>query len=699
MASDYQGILQDAGPWGGLNTSAQAATNALLLMGDGSATGTDTMRTAAMVAQGWGDAATAHTAAKNGTVAIGETGFSMLTGADDVCFDFTGAGELLPADAGGDFNFTVGTPWTINFRIRHAYTPTGVREFGLVTRSTDFSSLYRGIRIVLRDNGSDILPVVYLIDTLGVLQLSKGDTVPLVAGTKYTIGVTYDGSNTLAGIKIYTNGSSAANAVGSATGVVTTITGGTLRIGSDAESQNRFTGQIAGLGILRRCLPPECMAQLHDAATTAATERTYSKNLGIFKQDLGTNMLLRAAGDSTANSLGNSLGDSLPRRLQTDGRIPRRAAHYKSLAASYAITNATAINTVTNTDINTTPAAPWATPVAAKPATNFSVITHKAYDTPITDAEVTFGDLVGDLMDTATWPACTARFLFAKANNASASPAVGFKITDGTLTAYTGDVVENGADTKHVIADASIPATSGTIVCTTVGTASNESSKQNGVYGVLLVRGATFAGAVTGLHYYGASGEDAATTDSFDDDTLFAMSAITLLDAALVNGEINFSAKWVRFNITINDVNTGRSAATVQAALAAIAARWNAIGYKVLFTQPHLVYLLGATSASSRLPTADYDDLWTNAFLPVAVGNVAVDSAFQRRRGVPFQFVENHQLSNVDPLNNYAIHAVDPNGALRLNIPTSLNIGDASVPSTSTGRLLMLLLQGQSEED
>jgi hypothetical protein len=535
-------------------------------------------------------------------------------------------------------------------------------------------------------------------------NLNGQRTITVTSTTQFTVTSTYNGTSTTGTwvhLWIDVNGARNNNvlAVGTTTSVAT-ITGGTLRIGADDNSTGLLGGAttaaayVAGAWVTPRCIPPESIDDLHTAATTAATTRVLSRNLGVIKAALAGNPLLRGAGDSTTATGGTSVADALPRRLKTDGRINRRAGHFKTMFAYISgATDATYISAVAGTEVNGTPAVPWATPVGAKPGMTFVTLTHTVTPTPTNTREVFFNDSPCDPFDSTTWTAMTGRFVFATANSVNATITNRYQITDGTTTAVSADTTANGTDTKWNTVDVPLgAATAGTIVARVVGTADDESSKVSGQWGVMYCNGTTVAATSPGLWYLGSSGLDGSTTATWKDDTIFAMSTISGMDTAVTTG-ISFSAKVVVFFITINDVNGGFSAATIYANLVLIAARWTALGYKVLFVQQWIPYLSSTTSATSRVPTADYDDVWTNAFLPVAGGNVAVASIAQRWRGVPHQYLE----GPTSPA--YSIHAVDSHGALRLTIPLSQTLSETTLGGGGTSETQFMMQNLLSDEE
>lgn len=689
MASDYQTICQCHGP-----ASYSSRLGGLWMLDEavgtsGASSVVDSMKTSAMSADGWGTATANHGTPTNVTFGTAFTaGINGQTGAT-----FNGTSSRVAITEGTSFgpmleyNARFSVYAVCKFDIN---TILGTQEHAIFARMLD-GTTYRGFQFSARyadpETGDATLHVYHINDLGGQRNVCTGSTaLPVHTGSgapdeAWFVAVTYDGAG---GYVFYarnlaSGGSLAADTTTSTVATLaSTADASTSYIGCRTASAAWFKGVIEGVGVEPRTLPLAELQNMYDAARTAASTRVKSKNLGIIKQALQANCLARGIGDSTALSGGTSVTDMLPKRFKTDGTITTRAAHFMSwyghLSGSV---DSTYIDTLVSTEVNGTPAVPWATPVGAKPGVTFVVFPHKAINTPANTEEAYINDDDADPLNDAAFSKVSIRFLYARANSATALATQRFQVTDGTTTQTSADIAITGSDEKMTSTDVALGtvAASGVIKAQLVGGANNESSDQFGGYGALFALSSNLASDVpSGMWWFGSSALSGAVTGQFDDDTLFAMSAITAQDSAFTaNIAVSFAYKVVFVQLTINDINGGIAAATVKTQLEAIAARWIALGYRVCFIQPWMCYFANTTSASSRVPVADYESYWEDAFLPIASGSIAVVSIFQRWPGVPFQFLE----GPASPA--YSIHAVDSHGALRLTIPISQALDEATI--------------------
>ena len=326
--NEYQRAAQVRGP------SRKWTTDGLLLMLDEStnaSTAADTMRTAAMVTNGWGPDVTGHTASKSGTVTLG-TASSPFTGGAAFCANFTGSGVLLPT-GNSDFNYTLASKFSVNMRVNMNALAS---ETVLIARVVDTSASWKGWMMTVTAAGVVCVWIINDIDDRYIKVFSNDASAILSVGAWATVGFTYDGSGTAAGTKIYVNGVNWGTSVtkddlnpGS-----DTIVGGTLTIGGADPSTFRTNAKIAGVTVESRELSAVRMARIHYKATHAGAARTLAKNCGWLKGVLAAsrNNGHFVCGDSTSMPGSTSLAEFLPFALKNTGLISRIMSYPLHLA-------------------------------------------------------------------------------------------------------------------------------------------------------------------------------------------------------------------------------------------------------------------------------------------------------------------------------------------------------------------------------
>jgi hypothetical protein len=152
--------------------------------------------------------------------------FDEITFSNTLSTQFDGVNDFV--SLGNNFNFERTEAWTMSFWVRHRVVNTTQYIFSKRAGTTS-----AGISIHNPGNGRY---VVTIYNAAGNQILTQTPTSTIIPNTWYNLVVTYDGSSTAAGVKLYLNG----------TAITLTATNDTLSA-SILNSQAAVFGQIASL--------------------------------------------------------------------------------------------------------------------------------------------------------------------------------------------------------------------------------------------------------------------------------------------------------------------------------------------------------------------------------------------------------------------------------------------------------------------
>ena len=159
----------------------------------------------------------------------------------------------------GNAGFTYATPFSISAWVMGAASAVN----GPLVGTNDDTSTFDGIWLYWGGGGNTDQTIFQISD------VSASHIAKVIAGSAkslniwYHIAVTYDGSSTTAGMKLYENGT----ATGSASGTFgTSFTNRPFRIGTDAGSSDFFNGRLSDAAVWTVALTPLEVAALASGA-------------------------------------------------------------------------------------------------------------------------------------------------------------------------------------------------------------------------------------------------------------------------------------------------------------------------------------------------------------------------------------------------------------------------------------------------